>query len=191
MSLANDALNEALEEYDREDLRTQVARRVPAAIFEMHNVALFPRDLVVSSLQATSASPQDITIPGKYRMLEQVLAYTADGTLMDCQFKKATVKNPTNYQGFAEGRSYMISGNTVTVTYNDIAPAFLALQYYAYPTVTVTDSVPTTDSWIVATNYQILAAKLKAIVAKLSGNKDDVKGHEMTALNALEALYGE
>lgn len=191
MTYANDALDFAVEEYDREDLRPLVLKRIRTALFELHGAALFAGDLVVSSLVAATTSPQSITIPADYRHLSRVLAYDSGGELIDVDFKIASVVNPKDYFNNYIAQSYMERGQEVVVTYNSIAPASFALEYYKYPSFTITDSVPDTDSWIVAKHWEILGHKLAAQVAKLSGNREDVSGHEQRALTILYSLFGD
>ncbi len=187
MSLVNDALQAALKEYDRPDLETDVTRRIRRALFELHGVALFPQDLTVSSLVATTTSPQTLSVPADMRFFNRIIAW--DGTEeMAAEFQESSVINPVDYFNFSIPKYFLRRGSSIIVGYKDIAPSHLSIEYYKFPSFDA--ETLATDSWIVATDYTILQNKLCAIVAKLAGKNDDIRGWEASVLSALDAISG-
>jgi len=187
MSLVNDALQAALEEYDRPDLEVDVTRRIRRALFELHGVALFPQDLTVSSLVAATTSPQSLDVPSDMRYFNRIVAWDGSEEL-GYTFEESSVLNPVDYFNFSIPRYYLRRGNAIVVGYRDISPTHLSVEYYKFPSFD--SETLATDSWIVSTDYTILQHKLCAIVAKLAGKNDDIRGWETSVLSALDALSG-
>lgn len=179
----NNAIQLALDVYDRPDLESQLKRRVRGALFELHGAALFAQDLAVSS-PVVYTKNVEITYPSNLRIFNRIVAYV-DGDEAHYEFKESSVLNPQDYYQFAEPRYFMRRGNVVLVSCEDVPASQVAIEYYKYPSFD--SETLATDSWI---PEDILASKLTAITARLAGKQDDVNGYERKAMEALDTLYG-
>ena len=188
VSLVN-SLSNALEEYDRPDLETAVKNRLVRAIYELHGVTEFSRDLTVSPPEAVTGSPMQLTIPSDFRLLSRIIAYSSTGEEMQVTFEEASVLNPVDYFNFAVPLFYMRRGTEIHVGYSGISPTTLAIEYLKWPEVDI--EAMTTDSWIVETNKGILHEKLCGIIARLAGKQDAVAGHNEAVLQGLYVISGD
>lgn len=183
MTNVSNAIQAALDAYDRPDLENVLKSRVRSALYELHGAALFPQDLTVSS-PVTYEDKVEITTPTDMRMFNRVIAYV-DGVEQNYQFTEASVINPLDYYGAVVPRHYLRRGNKIIVSCTDVAASAVAMEYYKYPSYD--QETLETDSWI---PEDILIHKLTAYVAKFAGKQDEVSSWERKALETLEALYG-
>lgn len=183
-------LDQALEVFDRRDLKTRMMLQLRGIVMSLHVAQQFPADLVVAPPVATNIGGQtQLVYPDNFRCFSAILGLNdAQVIYAGEDFVPARVYAPQNHYGIRETLSYQLVGRSVVVTVMLPKVTSLALQYYKYPTYTAEHM---TDSWLVESRPDILQLMVLAHLARLAGRKEDFNLYYSEALNSLAMLAGD